>query len=102
MTKFLIVFVDDARQDILDLTNMIRFEYKAPITSVKYIRGLHQAIKKLGNIGGNFALQTHPFFSKYGRQVRRLNYKKMVIIYTIIGNTIIIHRVIPSSMIIDC
>jgi hypothetical protein len=36
----------------------------------------------------------------YGPNVRRMNYKKMAIIYTINQDTIFIHRVIASKMII--
>jgi hypothetical protein len=99
MTNYAIAILDDARQDIIDLTNTIRFEYKAPATSVKYIRGLYLAINGLRINGGKYALQTQPFFSKYGSNVRRLNYKKMSIIYSLYGQTIYILRVIPSSII---
>jgi len=37
----------------------------------------------------------------YGVNARRINFKKMAIIYTIHGSTVYVHRVIAASMITD-
>jgi len=38
---------------------------------------------------------------KYGFFVRRINYKKMAILYTVYEDTVLIHRVVAGSMITD-
>jgi len=49
----------------------------------------------------SLSVQKSTYFFQYGFNVRRLNYKKMTIIYTVIDNTAYIQRVVPSSTILD-
>ena len=44
-------------------------------------------------------IRYNAYLSQYGYNVRRANFKKMVIIYTINQNTIYIHRIMPASLI---
>ncbi len=99
MSKYALIILDAAKEDIIDLSNTIRFEYKSPATAVKYLRGLYKEINRLMNNAEPFPLQTHQYFLQYGVKVRRLNYKKMTIIYTIINSTVYIQRVVPASTI---
>jgi hypothetical protein len=46
-----------------------------------------------------YAIQTHPVFSRFGNEVRRVNHKKMSIIYTIHGNIVYIHRIVTGSVV---
>lgn len=96
-----VIVLDTAKQDIINLTHVIRFEYRSPLTSVKYLRGLYKEINKLSLIAELLSIQKHKYFVQYGFNVRRLKYKKMTIIYTVIDNTAFIQRVVPSSIITD-
>jgi hypothetical protein len=57
-------------------------------------------MRKLRLIAGLLPVQKSAYFLQYGFNVKRLRYKKMTIIYTVIGDAVYIIRVIPSSTII--
>lgn len=44
-------------------------------------------------------LQTLSFFQRFGSYARRINYKKMAIIYSIHGDIVYIHRIMPAKLI---
>jgi len=100
MARFEIVFSERANTDIQNLADTIMYEYEAPNTAFKYVQGLLNVIKKLRTIVDFFPTQKSAYFLQYGFNVRRLKYKKMTIIYTVIGNAVYIIRVVPSSIII--
>ena len=99
MSKYTLIILDAAKKDIIDLSYTNRFEYKSPTTAVKYLRGLNKEMNRLKNNAQTFSIQSGIYFSQYGFNVRRLNYKKMAIIYTVLIDTVFIQRVIPSSTI---
>ncbi|MBN2745519.1 MAG: type II toxin-antitoxin system RelE/ParE family toxin [Bacteroidales bacterium] len=99
MKTYKIEISESALSDINDLAFVIHDLYKAPITAKKYVKGLYKEIKKLESIGETLPLQTRKSLTQYGQNVRRLNYKKMAIIYTIHQDVILLHRVIPSNTI---
>lgn len=99
MKNYLIEFSETSLSDIDDLAHVIHDLYKAPLTAKKYVKGLKMEIKKLEITAESLPIQTRKSLTKYGHNVRRLNYKKMAIIYTIHQNTVLIHRVIPSNTI---
>jgi len=99
MVRFEIVFLEEANIDIQNLSDVIIYEYKASITAFRYVQGLLDEIKKLKTNAESFSIQKSNYFSQYGFNVRRLNYKKMAIIYTVVDNTVFIKRIIPSSTI---
>jgi len=99
MEKYKITISDNAKQDIIDLSNTIRFEYNSPLTSIKYLKGLYKEINKLKTSAETFSIQTRKSLIQYGFNVRRLNYKKMTIIYVVVDNTVYIQRVLSASTI---
>jgi plasmid stabilization system protein ParE len=99
--KYIIKYSKKAREDILNLTNHISFIYKAPTTSVKYMNELFRKINGLFESAESYPLYNRKQFSKHGLYVRRINYKKMAIIYTVHENTVLIQRIIPGSVIIE-
>jgi len=99
MVRFVIVFSEDAKNDIQKLSDIIMYQYKAPKTAFDYIQGLLDEIKSLGTNAEIYTIQKSSYFNQYGFNIRRLNYKKMVVIYTIINTTAYIKRVVPSSTI---
>lgn len=100
MNKYSVVISEQAQQNLRDLSNAISFEYKSPLTAVKYLRGIYDEMRKLRLIAGLLPVQKSAYFLQYGFNVKRLRYKKMTIIYTVIGDAVYIIRVIPSSTII--
>ena len=99
MVNYTVYLSDESKKDIYTLTNVIMYEYKAPATAFKYIQGLLDTILSLEQTAEAFPLQSHRFFLKYGQYVRRINYKRMAIIYTVYGSTVYIHRVMPAASI---
>lgn len=100
MNKYRIIISEIAQNDLENLSNAISFEYKAPETAIKYLREIFALINTLSYNADIFQLQTRPIIvNTYGSFVRRINYKKMAILYTIYQSTVYILRVIPQSMI---
>ena len=102
MKEYSIKFTESAEGDILDLADLINDKYKAPITAKKYTTEL---IKEIFNLKST--AESIPFcnqisvFSKYGYNARRINYKKMAIIYTVNESIVVIEAIIPQGNIKD-
>lgn len=99
MNRYNIIILESAIQDLSDLSNTISYVYKSPLTSAKYMRGLKAEIAKLKTSAETFSIQTRKSLIQYGFNVRRLNYKKMTIIYVVVDNTVYIQRVLSASTI---
>jgi len=99
MTKYNVVISEQAQQDLRDLSHTISFEFNSPVTAVNYLRGIYAEIKKLRYLASIFPTQKSAYYEQYNCLVRRLRYKKMTILYTVVGRTAYIIRVIPSSSI---
>ena len=99
MNEFRIIFSEETKSDIQDLFNYIELNFKAPLTAKNYILGLFSTIDLLTHSADSYPIQNHKSFLKYGLFVRRLNYKKMVIIFTLHNDIAFIHRIIPRALI---
>jgi hypothetical protein len=63
--------------------------------------GLFEKISSLKTCAGLFAPSAREFLKhRFGADVYSINYKKMAIIYNIDGNTAVIRRVMPASLIL--
>ena len=94
-----IVHSDDAKNDLAGLADVITYKFKAPLTSFRYVRELRKEIHSLKRSPESHPVQTRRSLLQYGSNVRRINYKKMAIIYTVHDDLVIIRRVIPASLI---
>lgn len=92
-------YSQEAYMDIQELADVIKYTYKMPNTAEKYMRGLYQKIGQLARSPQSYAIQTSAFFQRYGTNARRINYKKMAIIYTVHAGIVYIHRIIPANLI---
>ena len=99
MRKYKIVFSQQAVDDRSDLFNFITLECKSLVTAKKYLKGIQAAIKNLEYSAESYQIQTSHFFLRYGSNVRRTNYKRMAIIYTVHSGIVYIHRIIASALI---
>jgi len=97
--KYNIAYSPEADKDWYELFEVIAYEYNAPSTAFKYVQELIETIEQLQTIAESFPIQTYRSFLKYGQFVRRINYKQMAIIYTVHGDMVYIHRIVPASMI---
>ena len=90
---------DAALYDLYDLDYTIRQEFQAPLTAERYLTGLKKQIQTLsrtadlGVVQSNLSLQ-------YGKAIRRENYKKMTILYTIEDDKVFVLRITPQGLVI--
>ncbi|MFM2291640.1 MAG: hypothetical protein RIS29_1453 [Bacteroidota bacterium] len=101
MIIYKIVVSEQAQDDLDNLSEAISYEYKAPVTSIRYLRGIYSEMRKLQQSAESYAIQTNKFLQQYGPEPRRLNYKKMAIIYNVINEVVYIRRVIPANTILE-
>jgi len=100
------IFVSEqANKDFDDLEFAIKYEYQSPQTAFRYLQGLKNKINELKIFAEIYAIETSEFYQQFGFRVRRINYKNMVVIYTIHENIeyksfVFIRRVMPASLIV--
>ncbi len=99
MKQFQIVVSEEAKSDIDNLFDFIVTEYKSELTANRYINGLENRIQSLSQSAEIYQLQTSPYFAHFGKNIRRINYKKMAIIYAVYGHYVYIRRIVASSII---
>jgi plasmid stabilization system protein ParE len=85
--------------DLEELADTISYTYRSPLTSKRYMKALKAKIRSLAKNPEAYPVRFNFSLLQYGINVRRVNYKKMAVIYTIDGNVITIHRVMASSLI---
>lgn len=101
MTKYKIDLSEQAVCDIDDFIDYIIFAYKAPITAKRQYDGLFKTIKSLSLNAESLPIIRKTNFQQFGFNVRRINHKKMTIIYTIHFDIVYIHRIVAQSLIKD-
>ena len=99
MRKFGIVYSLDADNDLQNLSDVIMYKYKSPLTAVRYLNGLQKKIKRLSVLADALPYFTRPQLLIYGQNTKRINYKEMAIIFAIYGSLVYIHRIIPANAI---
>ncbi|HBF88953.1 MAG TPA: hypothetical protein DDX39_09955 [Bacteroidales bacterium] len=99
MKKFSIIFSESARSDIKDILDFIEIVCKSPITAKQYVDGIRKEVNSLSNKAHIYQIATRKSILKYGHNARRVNYKKIAIIYTIHNDIVVIRRVIPGGTI---
>jgi plasmid stabilization system protein ParE len=101
MKKYFIDISEIARGDLRDLSYIITETYQSPLTAIRYLDGIFDKIKTLSKFPESYPVRQNLSLLQYGINVRRINYKKMAIIYTVNEDTVYIHRVIASSLITE-
>ena len=94
-----IIYLEQAKEDITQLNDYIENMCFAPITAFRYIEGLRGRIQWLRNNAELFPIEPELSFAM-GYPIRRLNYEKMAVLYSVDDDVVNIHRIMPQSMII--
>jgi len=90
----------EAEADVNEVFEYIAFEVMVPETAIRYRMGIYNTIKKLSIVGAMLPVSQQPYLRKrYGVEVRTICYKKITIVYNIIGNVVYVRRVMASSLI---
>ena len=97
--SYRIQYSPDAETDIKELFSVITHLYKSPLTAGRYVQGLYDEIMRLTTLAESFSIQTSTSLLRFGSNARRINFKKMAVIYTVHGHIVYIHRMIPANMI---
>ena len=90
-----------ANADFDNYIDYIAYEYKAPATASKHHDEIIEALKKLERNPFVNPVRDNASLRQYGTNVRRENYKKMAIIYTIHSNIVYVHRILAGSLITE-
>ena len=93
-----IKYSEDAYRDIVNLNDYIVQQCCAPLTAKRYLMGLEQRILWLKQNADLFPVIPELSF-QLGCDIRRLNYERMAILYSVTDYVVYIHRIIPQSMI---
>jgi len=101
MKHFNIRISAQADFDIDNLHHYIFEICKSPLTSKLYIEGIYSEILGLSVSAESLPVSELKVVLKYGHNSRRINYKKMAIVYTIHNDIVLIHRVVPGSMLTE-
>ncbi|GHT88695.1 hypothetical protein FACS189474_4390 [Bacteroidia bacterium] len=99
MKKYKIQISETAKQDIDNLYYFIVKEYDSLLTAKSYIAGIKATIQSLSTTAEVYQIQNTTVLRLFGPNVRRINYKKMAIIYTVHGDVVLVHRVISAAII---
>ena len=99
-----IFYAELAEKDIDDLFYVITEEYKSPLTAARYVQGIYDEINKLSTQAAIHKIEKGSFYQQFGFSVRRVNYKKMAVIYSIIDynvpeSFVWIYRIMAASLI---
>jgi len=93
-----IKYHEEARIDIYRLNDYIEHTCKAPLTAKRYLSGLESRILWLQDNAELRPIEQE-LSSRINLPIRRLNYEKMAILYTIENEEVLILRIVPQSMI---
>ncbi len=100
MKSFEITLSLNAEIDINTYIDFIIYEYNAPITALRHYEGLFNTINGLKKTALSIPVCTQQsIIETYGYGSRRINFKKMCIIYRVYNETVIIMAVIPQASI---
>lgn len=99
MKKYSVILSEEAQNDLRNLSDVISYQYKFPLTALKYLKEIYAEMRKLEYSAISYQIQTRKHLQQYGPFPRRVNYKKMAIIYNVINDVVYIRRVIPANTI---
>ncbi|MCM1033989.1 MAG: type II toxin-antitoxin system RelE/ParE family toxin [Paludibacter sp.] len=95
-----IIYLPIAKRDIQELHDVIANDYFAPLTAKRYIEGLYKTINSLSLFSERHPIQRRKYIRQmYGTDIRRVNYKKMAILYTFNNDVVYIVRIMSGGSI---
>jgi plasmid stabilization system protein ParE len=99
MKGYEISILPEAMQDIDDLYVYIAFQVMMPLAAIRYYNGIVDTINALARFPESHAVsEINSVQRRYGPGARTVCYKKMTVIYNIVGNTVIIRRVTAGNL----
>jgi len=100
MKKYKIRIWPEAMRDMDNLHDYIAYTLLMPDTARKYRRGVFKTIAQLSWLAGSLPVNRSAYLQySYGPNARTLIYKKMIIVYNIIDDTVVVRRVMARGLI---
>jgi plasmid stabilization system protein ParE len=99
--RYSLTLSPEAEADFLAYVDYIIYTCDAPKTGKKHTEELRDELRKIQKNPTTNSIRTSASLLQYGNNIRRVNYKKMAIIYTVTGFLVYVHRIIPASMVVD-
>ena len=90
-----------AKKDIQNVYDYIEYKLFNPTAAKNFLEGMYAKIDRLKYNAGIYAKSTYRDVLKYNIAARHVTYKGFVIIYSIHGDLVLVHRVIHGSLIKD-
>ncbi|MCL2649771.1 MAG: hypothetical protein FWD60_01945 [Candidatus Azobacteroides sp.] len=94
-----VIVLSEAETEFNNYIDYIYFAYDAPLTAIQHYNDILEILYSLEKYAEVYKIEYLPSLQKYGNNVRRVNYKKMSIVYTVSGNTVYIHRMMAAALI---
>lgn len=101
MRQYHVVLSENAESDLQNYIDYITHACKAPLTALRHYESLFETLKSLKHSPESYSIQTRKSLQQFGANIRRVNFKKMAIIYSIHGDIVYIHRIVAGSLIIE-
>lgn len=103
MKSYNVVFSEQAEHDFQEYVDYIIYECKAPLTALRHYEDFFTTLDVLKHSPESFSIQTSPtLIRQLGFGVRRINYNKMAIFYTVHNDVVLIRRIVAGATIKDC
>jgi len=99
MKKYAVRITKPAQNDIYQIIDYISNFYKAPLTAEKYLIGLYDAIFSLENLAESIRISTKSDILKYGLNAKTIIFKKLIIVYTVHSDIVLIQAVISGALV---
>jgi len=97
--RYSIRITKSAQNDIYQIIDYISNIYKAPLTAEKFLIGLYDAIFSLENSAESIRISTKADILKYGINARSIVFKKLIIVYTVHDETVLVKTVFSGALI---
>ena len=95
-----VIVLPEAETEFYNYIDYVYYACDAPLTAAQHYNEMLELLYSLENHAEIYQVEYLPSLQKYGNNVRRLNYKKMSIIYTIRENIVYVHRIMAASLIL--
>ena len=89
-----------AQGDLNDIYQYIKDVFKAPLTAQRFVYNLVANIQTLSYRADTIGFCSHPYLTRlYGKNIKRINFKKIAIIFVIDGEDVLVLRILNAEMI---
>ena len=99
MKKYAVRITKSAQNDIYQIIDYISQTYKAPLTAEKYLIKLYHAIFTLESSAESIRISTKSDILKYGLDARSMVFKKLIIVYTVHAEIVLVQAVISGTLV---